>query len=104
MRTLAFIALLGFGTALAQAPEKQEPAKPAQPPQQQPSRPLNLRFDQLPANDRADLQVRETGPAKNDNLPELGGKPSKAYDAAVVRGSGTSAPGSPFPADTQVGK
>ncbi len=96
---LALLMLVVPALAFGQGQDKKEEEKKPQ----EPARPLILRLDQLPANDRADLTVRETAPPKSDNLPELGGSPSRAYEAAGVRGSGTSAPGSPFPADTQQG-
>jgi len=98
MRLVAVVFLLLAPWAFAQ--EKKEPEKREEP--QQPPRQLILRLDQLPANERADLTVRETAAPRSDELPELGGRPSKAYDAAGVRGSGTSAPGSPYPADNQM--
>ena len=99
MKTLAIALLLASPWALAQAPEKkEEPAKA------QEKKPLILRIDQLPASERAGLRVEETGPARTDNLPELGGKSSPAYDAGQVRGSGTEAPNSPYPVNTQQGR
>jgi hypothetical protein len=90
---------------LAHAQEKQEPAKP---PEQQaapaPARPLILRIDQLPPAERASITPHETMAPKSDGgLPDLGGKPSTTYDARGTVGSGTAAPGSPFPKDTQTG-
>jgi hypothetical protein len=99
MKALALIALLACGSAYAQNPEKKdEPAKA----EEQKPRPLILRIDQLPPSERSGLVVTEEAKKPRDDLPDLGGKPSSAYDAAGVRGSGTSAPGSPYPADTQM--
>jgi hypothetical protein len=99
MKATAIALLLFAPWAIAQTPEKKEPPAKAE----QPKKPLILRIDQLPASERAGLQVQETAPARTDNLPDLGGKPSSAYDAAGARGSGTSAPGSPYPVDAQPG-
>ena len=93
---LFWLLLLAAPVAMAQTQEKNEEKK------QEPARPLILRIDQLPASERARIEVTEEA-KKKDDLPELGGKPSSAYDTAGVRGSGTSAPGSPYPVDTQPG-
>jgi hypothetical protein len=92
---LLLIALLAAGQTAAQDPEKKEEKK------QEPARPLILRIDQLPPEQRT-VGVREEPSQKTDGgLPELGGKPSTAYGTSGTRGSGTSAPGSPYPKDTQ---
>ena len=95
---LHWLLLLAAPLAMAQTEEKKEEEK-----KQEPARPLILRLDQLSPSERSGLVVTEEPKKQGDSLPELGGKPSSAYDAAGVRGSGTSAPGSPFPADTQPG-
>ena len=97
---LAFllVAPLALGQTSGQPAEKKEPEK-----KQEPPKPLILRIDQLPPSERAKIEVTEDV-RKKDDLPELGGKPSSAYDSAGVRGSGTEGAGSPYPANTQQGR
>jgi hypothetical protein len=98
MKTLALLMLLACGAVGAQTPEKPETPKPVE----QKPRPLILRIDQLPPSERT-VGVEEAPMQKaGDGLPELGGKPSSALIRNPVTGSGTSAPGSPYPVDTQV--
>ena len=99
MKLAALAFVLVAPCAVAQTPEKKD--EPARAEEQK--KPLILRLDQLSPAERSGLVVHEEPKKPGDNLPELGGKSSPAYDAAAVRGSGTSAPGSPYPADTQVG-
>ena len=105
MRTCALLLLLLAFAAWGQSQEKQEAPKAQEPPQaapQAPARPLILRIDELSPSDRASISVQEAPSQKSrDGLPELGGKPSPAYGSGVVKGSGTSAPGSPYPKDEQ---
>jgi len=95
----ALLLLLVPALALGQAQDKKEEEK-----KQEPPKPLILRLDQLSPAERSGLVVTEEPKKPGDNLPELGGKPSTAYDNAGVRGSGTESASSPYPVNTQQGR
>ena len=81
-RSLAFLLTLALaGAAGAEEPAKTEPTKP----------PLNLRLDDAtsaaPRVTFGPPSSTQTKEEREKGLPELGGKPSQAYDR--VLGSGT---------------
>ncbi|HWI37865.1 MAG TPA: hypothetical protein VNU64_15520 [Burkholderiales bacterium] len=98
-RFLAFILTLALaGGALAEDPAKTEAKKPA----------LNLRLDDTSsAAPRINFEQRPSSQTKEERekgLPELGGKPSQAYDRPTSNSRGSVVPkafDSNLPADQQ---
>ena len=97
MIALAFLLALA-GTAGAEEQPKQEPKKPA----------LNLRLDDgTSAAPRINFDQRpsaQTQQEREKGLPELGGKPSQAYDRPTSNSRGSVVPkafDSALPADSQ---
>jgi hypothetical protein len=103
MKLAAFLLLLLLAAPWAAAQDAAKPQEAAKR-DQAPKKPLILRIDQLPPAERSGIAVTEDEQKPKDVLPELGGKPSPAFTKSTTTGSGTEAPGSPYPANTQMNR